>query len=224
MILCPPDRQPYWSPVVDGRVFEEDAAMGEVVGGITTSGDGYVTGPDDGPACGLGIGGERLHYWVFGGPWTYDSPGRGEPIGVDKTWLEEVLGANGAVVTGRATYEAAGHWGDKNPWGIPVFVVTHRPDQQPPGRELLVVAGLREAVDQARAAAGDKQAHIMGAAQIIRQALAARLVDELALIVAPVVLGARKRLFDAFRESIELEHLGVRQSPFATFIDYRIKT
>jgi dihydrofolate reductase len=198
--------------------------MGEVVGGITTSGDGYVTGPEDGPACGLGIGGERLHYWVFGGPWTHDSPGRGEPIGVDKTWLEEVLGANGAVVTGRATYEAAGHWGDKNPWGLPVFVVTHRPDQQPPGRELLVVAGLREAVDQARAAAGDKQAHIMRAAQIIRQALAARLVDELALIVAPVVLGARKRLFDAFRESIELEHLGVRQSPFATFIDYRIKT
>ena len=38
----------------------------------------------DGPACGLGAGGERLHYWVFGGPWSYDSPGRGEPTGVDK--------------------------------------------------------------------------------------------------------------------------------------------
>ena len=39
---------------------------------ITQSVDGYITGPDDGPEAGLGIGGERLHYWVFGGPWSYD--------------------------------------------------------------------------------------------------------------------------------------------------------
>ena len=45
--------------------------MGKVIASITTSVDGYVTGPDDGPAAGLGIGGERLHYWVMGGPWTY---------------------------------------------------------------------------------------------------------------------------------------------------------
>ena len=51
--------------------------MSKVTAGITTSVDGYVTGPDDGPGCGLGIGGERLHYWVFGGPWSYDDPGRG---------------------------------------------------------------------------------------------------------------------------------------------------
>lgn len=44
--------------------------MGKVVAGITTSVDGYFTGPDDGPGCGLGAGGERLHYWVFGGPWS----------------------------------------------------------------------------------------------------------------------------------------------------------
>ena len=49
---------------------EED--MGKVAAGITVSLDGYVTGPNDGPACGLGVGGERLHYWVFGGPWRYD--------------------------------------------------------------------------------------------------------------------------------------------------------
>ena len=47
--------------------------MGKVIATITTSVDGYVTGPDDGPAAGLGIGGERLHYWVMGGPWTYES-------------------------------------------------------------------------------------------------------------------------------------------------------
>ncbi len=125
--------------------------MGKVVAGITVSVDGYITGPDDGPGCGLGVGGERLHYWVFGGPWSYDSPGRGEPTGTDKQWLEEVLGANGAVVAGRGTYEAAGHWGDKNPWGIPAFVVTHRPEEQPPGDEFVFVDGLPKAIEQARA-------------------------------------------------------------------------
>lgn len=57
--------------------------MGKVLAGITVSLDGYITGPDDGPGCGLGVGGERLHYWVFGGPWSYDSPspGRGDRRG-----------------------------------------------------------------------------------------------------------------------------------------------
>jgi hypothetical protein len=68
--------------------------MGKVAAGITVSVDGYVAGPDDGPGCGLGIGGERLHYWVFGGPWSYDSPSRGDATGVDEEWLEEVLSAN----------------------------------------------------------------------------------------------------------------------------------
>ena len=38
--------------------------MSKIIAGITTSVDGYITGPDDGPGCGLGVGGERLHYWV----------------------------------------------------------------------------------------------------------------------------------------------------------------
>jgi len=197
--------------------------MGKVLAGITVSVDGYITGPNDGPGCGLGVGGERLHYWVFGGPWAYDSPHRGEPTGQDKVWLEETLGANGAVVAGRGTYEAAGHWGDKNPWGIPFFVVTHRPEDEPPGGEFIFVGSLEVAIERARAAAGDKNAHVMGGAQIIRQALSAGLVEELTIIIAPVVLGAGKRLFDGFSDSLELEHLGVRQSPFATFVDYRVK-
>src|SRR5262245_60378818 len=57
--------------------------MTKVLAGITTSVDGYVAGPDDGPGNGLGEGGERLHYWVFGGPWTYESEPRGEATGVD---------------------------------------------------------------------------------------------------------------------------------------------
>ena len=62
----------------------------------------------------------------------------------------------------------------------------------------------------------------MGGADVIRQALDAGLVDELAIIVAPVILGGGKHLFDGFERSIELEHVGVRQSPFATFIEYRV--
>ena len=197
--------------------------MGKVRAGITISVDGFVTGPGDGPGCGLGAGGERLHYWVFGGPWSYDSPGRGEPVGVDKAWLEETMATNGAVIAGRGTYEAAGHWGGKNPWSIPFFVVTHRPAEQPPGGEFVFAGSLAEAVGQAMAAADGKDVHVMGGADLIRQALAAGLVDELSIVIAPVTLGAGKRLFDGFGESLELEHLGVRQSPFATFIDYRVK-
>ena len=197
--------------------------MVKVAAAITMSVDGYIAGPDDGPGRGLGTGGERLHYWVFGGPWSFDSPERGVPRGVDKEWMESVLGANGAVVAGRGTYEAAGHWGDENPWGIPVFIVTHRPEEQPRGDEFTFVGGLDEAMERAKAAAGDKQVHVMGGAQIIRQALSARMVDELTIIVAPLVLGGGKRLFEGFHESVELEHLGVRQSPLATFLEYRVK-
>jgi dihydrofolate reductase len=196
--------------------------MGKVLAGITISVDGYITGPGDGPGCGLGAGGERLHYWVFGGPWSYDSPGRGEPAVEDKAWLAETMGANGAVIAGRGTYEAAGHWGGKNPWGIPFFVVTHRPEEQPPGAGFIFAPSLVEAIDQAQAAAGGKQVHVMGGADLIRQALAAGLVDELTIIIAPVILGAGKRLFDGFGESLDLEQLSVRQSPFATFIGYRV--
>ena len=197
--------------------------MTKVLAGITTSVDGYVAGPNDGPKQGLGEGGERLHYWVFGGPWTYDSDELGEATGEDAAWLEEAVSNVGAVVAGRWTYEAANHWGGENPWGLPFFIVTHRTEEEPEGDAFTFVAGVEEAVEQARGAAGDKHVHVMGGADVIRQALDAGLVDELTIIVAPVVLGGGKRLFDGFTTSIDLEHLGVRQSPFATFIDYRVR-
>src|SRR5436190_5661025 len=84
--------------------------MTKVLAAITTSVDGYITGPDDGPGKGLGEGGERLHYWVFGGPWTYDTQPKGEPSGEDAAWLVQAIGRVGAVVRGRGTYEAADHW------------------------------------------------------------------------------------------------------------------
>jgi dihydrofolate reductase len=196
--------------------------MPKVIAGITTSVDGYITGPDDGPGKGLGEGGERLHYWVFGGPWSYEEEPRGEATGEDAAYLEAAMSRVGAVVAGRSTYEAARHWGDKNPWGIPLFIVTHRPEEAPEDGEFTFVAGVEEAVERAREAAGDKVVHVMGGADVIRQALQAGLVDELSIIVAPVIMGDGKRLFDGFSDSVELEHIGLRQSPFATFVDYRI--
>jgi dihydrofolate reductase len=197
--------------------------MAKVVAGITTSVDGFIAGPNDGPGKGLGEGGERLHYWVFGGPWTYDDEPKGEPAGEDAAWLAEVSARVGAVVGGRSTYEAARHWGDENPWGLPFFIVTHRPEEEPEGGDFTFVSGVDTAVQRALDAAGGKDVNVMGGAEVIRQALEAGLVDELTIIIAPVVLGGGKRLFDGFTKSLDLEHLGVRQSSFATFIDYRVR-
>ena len=197
--------------------------MGKVVAAITTSVDGYVAGPDDGPGKGLGEGGERLHYWVFGGPWSYGAEPSGEATGEDAEWLQEAMAGLGAVVGGRWTYEAAEHWGDENPWGLPFFIVTHRPEEQPEGDAFVFVDGVEEAVEQAKASAGDKDVSVMGGADTIRQALEAGLVDQLTIIVAPVILGAGKRLFEGFTKDVELEHLGVRQSKYATFIDYGVR-
>ncbi len=148
---------------------------------------------------------------------------RGEPSGEDAAWLNEVSSKIGAVIGGRWTYEAARHWGDENPWGLPFFILTHRPEEQPEGDDFTFVAGIEEAVARAKEAAADKDVHIMGGADTIRQALEAGLVDELSIIIAPVTLGGGKHLFDGFTKSLELEQLGVRQSAHATFIDYRVK-
>lgn len=197
--------------------------MAKVLAVITTSIDGYITGANDGPGKGLGDDGERLHNWVFGGPWRYADELRPQPKGEDAVWFEDVAAKIGAVVSGRNTYEAARHWGDRNPWGVPLFIVTHRPDEQPPGEEFIFVSGVQAAVKRAVEAAGEKDVHIMGGAEIIRQAFAAGIVDQLLLIIAPVIMGAGKRLFEGFSQSLDLEQLGVRQSQFATFIDYRVQ-
>lgn len=195
--------------------------MGKVIATITTSVDGYYVGPEDGPGCGLGVGGERLHYWVFGGPWTYDDEDHlGEATGTDKEFLDEAMARVGSVVCGRATFEAADRWGGANPWPVPLFVVTHAPPDPVPG--CTFVASVDEALDRAVDAAGDKDVSVMGGGDVIRQALRSGRVDELITTLAPVVLGRGKRLFDGFEEDVELEPVGVRQSPYATHVSYRL--
>lgn len=174
--------------------------MAKVAAGITTSVDGYITGPNDGPERGLGEGGERLHYWVFGGPWTYAEPGRGEPTGADKEFLDGEMANMGAVVGGRGTFEAADRWGGTNPWPVPFFVVTHRPDDEPPDAGFTFVDGLDAAIAHARSAAGDKDVHLMGGGDVIRQALRQGYVDELSVSIAPVVLGRRQAALRRLRQ------------------------
>jgi dihydrofolate reductase len=196
--------------------------MTKVAAGITTSLDGYIAGPNDGPGRGLGDGGEQLHYWVFGGPWSYSEEPTGDATGVDKEFLDQGMARLGAVIAGRNTYEASEAWGGRNPFGVPMFVVTHRPEDAPADGEFTFVNGLDEAVGRAREAAGDNLAFVMGGADLIRQALRAGYVEELSISIAPVVLGGGKRLFEDFEETVGLEHLRVAQSPFATHITYRI--
>jgi dihydrofolate reductase len=196
--------------------------MTKVAAGITISLDGYIAGPNDGPGRGLGEGGERLHYWVFGGPWSYDEQPTGEPAGADKEFLDGAVARGGAIVGGRNTYEAAEAWGGHNPFGVPFFIVTHRPEEEPPDAGFKFVPGLDEAIAQAIEAAGDKDVVVMGGADLIRQALRSGYVEELSISVAPVLLGGGKRLFEGFDSTIGLEHVSVLQSPFATHITYRI--
>jgi dihydrofolate reductase len=201
---------------------QEERPMPKVAAGITISLDGYITGPNDGPGRGLGDGGERLHFWVFGGPWSYDKEPTGEATGADKEFLDGGIARVGAVVGGRNTYEAAQAWGGHNPFGVPFFIVTHRTEDARADAGFTFVDGLDEAIALAREAAGGKDVFVMGGADVIRQALRAGYVEELSISIAPVVLGGGKRLFDDFDETVRLEHLRLLQSQFATHISYRV--
>lgn len=197
--------------------------MTKVIASITTSVDGYVAGPNDGPGKGLGEGGERLHYWVFGGPWSYENEPKGEPAGEATEYLNEAMSRTGAIIVGRYMYEAARHWGDENPFGLPLFVVTHRPDDEHNADAFTFVDGFETALERAKEAAGGKDVSIGGGADVIRQGLDAGVVDELVIIVAPVILGGGKRLFDGFTKSLDLEDASVRELRWATALEYRVK-
>ena len=196
-----------------------------VIASITTSVDGYITGPDDGPGCGLGIGGERLHFWVMGGPWTYDRDhDPGATTGADKEFLDDIVANMGAAVCGRGMYESAGAWGGTNPFSGTLFVLTHRLGDAPdPSTGFVFVDDLDTAMQRASAAAAGRDVGISGGADLIRQVLAAGYVDELAISTAPVILGAGKRLFDGFEHDVDLEVRRVYTSPYATHVRYAVR-
>lgn len=201
--------------------------MGKVVGGMTMSMDGFVTGPNDRLGAGLGDGGERLHYWVFGGPWTYDEQSSGSASGVDKEYLDEAFASGGAWLVGRTMHDVVDGWGDDPGFGVPVYVVTHRPHETVVKGDTtfeFVTDGVDAALERARAAAGEKNVIVMGGADLLRQYLDAGVVDELTLTIAPVLLGAGKRLFDGIeRTDLVFERTAVIESPYATHLRYEVR-
>ena len=201
--------------------------MGKVVGGITMSMDGFVAGSDDRLGAGLGDGGERLHYWVFGGPWTYDEEARGSASEIDQEYLNETFSSGGAWPVGRTMHDVVDGWGDDPGFGVPVYVVTHRPHETVVKGDTtfeFVTDGIDVALAKARAAAGDKNVIVMGGADLLRQYLAAGVVDELTLTIAPVLLGGGKRLFDGIeRTDLGFERTAVIESPYATHLRYEVR-
>ena len=106
-----------------------------------------------------------------------------------------------------------------------MFVLTHHP-REPLELEggttfTFITDGIETALDQARAAAGDANVAIAGGAATVNQYLAAGLIDELRLHVAPVLLGAGERLF-AGAPNVDLEPLAVRQTRLVTHLSYRV--
>ena len=86
-----------------------------------------------------------------------------------------------------------------------------------------VTDGIADALARARAAAGEKDVIVMGGGDLLRQYLAAGVVDEFTLTIAPVLLGAGKRLFDGVsRTDIGFERTAVIESPFATHLRFRV--
>src|ERR1700744_1422750 len=160
--------------------------MGKVIASITMSVDGYVTGPDDGPEHGLGRGGERLHYWVMGGPWTYEGGHDFAMHGPDKEFYDELVSTTASGVVGRGMYDAAGAWGGTNPFPGTLFVLTHRTADQPPAEAgFRFIGELDAALALAAEAAGDGDIAIGGGADVIRQALAAGEGRQLVILTGP---------------------------------------
>ena len=193
---------------------------------MTMSLDGYVAGPNDSPELGLGEGGEQLHEWIFGlASWRGPHGLEGGETNADSEMLEETVEATGAVIVGRRMFDNARGWGDEPPFHVPVFVLTHEP------RDVLIkgdttftfVNGIESALEQARAAAGDKNVSIGGGANVAQQFLKAGLLDEIQLHVAPLLLGGGVRLFDQPGDAkIELEKTHVSDSPKATHLRFRV--
>jgi dihydrofolate reductase len=199
--------------------------MGATVLYMSVSVDGFIAGPNVGPGNGLGDGGERLHEWVLTGA-DHGGSGVPEPVtgGVNGQIVKEFMGT-GAVVAGRGTFEPAGGWGGDHHDGVPIFIFSrHEPGIDITSWPLVsYVDNVEVAVSRARAAAGDKDVLVHGAATA-QLALAAGVLDELELHVVPVLLGQGRRLFDNLAaRQIELERTRVLEGEGGvTHLHYRV--
>ena len=191
---------------------------------LSISLDGFMAGPDQDRDNPLGVGGLELHKWHIGP----------SPTEADAALTAEILRPSGALVMGRNMFgpirgewdeDWRGWWGDDPPYHASVFVLTHYPHdpiEMAGGTTFhFVTDGFDAAYAQAREAAGDREISIAGGASTIRQALAAGVIDEMVLDIAPVVLGAGESPFAGLR-GLELEPLEVIHSPHASHVRYRV--
>jgi dihydrofolate reductase len=173
--------------------------------------DGYGAGPDQSVDHPLGVGGNRLHTWAFktrAGRQMLGQSGGDE--GVDNDFWMRGDESIGATVMGRNMFgpirgpwgdeEWRGWWGDEPPYHHPVFVLTHHPHDPIPmegGTTFhFVTDGIEAALDEALAAANGENVRIGGGVATIQEYLAAGLIDELHVVITPVLLGGGERLFD----------------------------
>jgi dihydrofolate reductase len=197
--------------------------------------DGYVAGPNQSMENPIGEGGLRLHQWVFKtDSWQAQHGGEGGERNADSEVVEEVVQNIGAYIMGRNMFtpgrgdwdlEWRGWWGEDPPYHTPVYVLTNHPreslEMQGGTTFHFVTDGIESALAQAREAAGDRDVAIAGGASTVRQYLAAGLLDEMYLHIAPVVLGGGERLLEDVGDPT-LEPIKVVASPEVTHIKYRV--
>jgi dihydrofolate reductase len=186
--------------------------MAKLILDISMSLDGFVAGPNQTLDEPLGENGERLHEWAVATKTFRERHGRpGGETNVDDEIVREGLANTGATVMGRRMFSggegpweedpnADAWWGDDPPFHHPVFIVTHHP-REPITKAggttfTFVTDGIEAALEQARSAAGDRDVAVGGGANVAQQYLAAWLLDELRIHVAPVLLGDGFRLFE----------------------------
>jgi dihydrofolate reductase len=202
---------------------------------ITVSADGFVAGPNQTPEEPLGKGGEALHEWMLNTASWRESHGKeGGERTPDSDIVDEVRAGVGAYIMGRKMFGGGdgewdeswtGWWGTNPPYHVPVYVLTHH-EREPLPMEggttfHFVTGGIESALEQAREAAGDKDVEIAGGASTVNQFLAAGLLEELYLHIAPLTLGGGERLFEDVG-NVVFEPIKVAGSPAATHIKYRV--
>jgi dihydrofolate reductase len=173
--------------------------------------DGFAAGPNQDLDNPLGVGGTRLHEWVFAtrtGKAMLGEEGGDE--GLDDKFLVEGDVGIGATIMGRNMFghlrgpwkddQWTGWWGDNPPYHHPVFVLTHhaRPSIEMQGGTIFhfVTDGIETALERALDAANGQDVRLGGGASTIQQYLRAQLIDEMHVAVVPVLLGGGERLFD----------------------------
>ncbi|HSJ60025.1 MAG TPA: dihydrofolate reductase family protein [Jiangellaceae bacterium] len=197
--------------------------MSSVILYMAMSLDGFITGPDDSKENPAGVGGMRLMEWLSDGEPGGGGGGYRPSDGNSQIVFDEAM-ATGAVITGRRTGEFADYWGGDHHDGVPIFVPTHTaPADNRYERVHFVTEGIVACVEQAKAAAGDRDVMLHGA-YTAQECLKAGVLDVLEIQLMPVLLGEGRRLFEGLPpEHIELDLVRTLQAPGVLHLRYEVR-